>query len=182
MATLIDNPSFTANEVYELQQTDAVEGAGSGASFGGLGNDNQPHQQLANRTAWAMLLIAQLTAWVAMLLTWMGTFQCSLGVNGYIKIGMADIGLGSVVFVAQWGRYTPVLTADGVYNIAWPIAFPHLCLWGIASCSHSSGNPQGGNVSMQIVGLFSDHGTFESNWTGTGGVVEDGFYWFSIGY
>ena len=51
MALLIDSPSFTANEVYEIQATDAVEGAATGASFGGLGLSNQPHQQLANRTA-----------------------------------------------------------------------------------------------------------------------------------
>jgi hypothetical protein len=51
MALLIDSPSFTANEVYEIQATDAVEGAAIGASFGGIGLSNQPHQQLANRTA-----------------------------------------------------------------------------------------------------------------------------------
>lgn len=37
MVLLIDTPSFTANEVYEIQATDAVEGAASGASFGGIG-------------------------------------------------------------------------------------------------------------------------------------------------
>lgn len=53
MATLIDGTSgeWTSNEVYEIQQTDKVEGAASGASFGGIGIANQPHQQLANRTA-----------------------------------------------------------------------------------------------------------------------------------
>ncbi|MGH7081547.1 MAG: hypothetical protein ACREFV_03680, partial [Acetobacteraceae bacterium] len=53
MATLIDNPAgeWTANEVYKIQQTDKVEGAAAGASFGGLGVSNQPQQQLANRTA-----------------------------------------------------------------------------------------------------------------------------------
>jgi len=51
MATLIDSPSYTQNEVYELAQTDPLEGASTGASFGGIGISNQPHQQLANRTA-----------------------------------------------------------------------------------------------------------------------------------
>ncbi|MGH7119750.1 MAG: hypothetical protein ACREFP_12295 [Acetobacteraceae bacterium] len=51
MATLIDSAEYTANEVYEIQQTDKVEGAASGASFGGIGVSNEPHQQLANRTA-----------------------------------------------------------------------------------------------------------------------------------
>lgn len=51
MATLIDNPSYSMNEVYEIQQTDKLEGAATGASFGGIGISNQPQQQLANRTA-----------------------------------------------------------------------------------------------------------------------------------
>lgn len=53
MANLIDNPAgeWINNEVYELQATDPVQGAGSGGAFGGIGYDNQPHQQLANRTA-----------------------------------------------------------------------------------------------------------------------------------
>lgn len=53
MTTLIDNTSgeWVSNEVYEIQQTDRVEGAAAGASFGGIGISNQPHQQLANRTA-----------------------------------------------------------------------------------------------------------------------------------
>lgn len=51
MATLINSAEYTANEIYEIQQTDKIEGAASGASFGGIGVSNQPHQQLANRTA-----------------------------------------------------------------------------------------------------------------------------------
>ncbi len=51
MANLIDNPEYTPNEVYEIQQTDKVEGAAAGASFGGIGVSNEPHQQLANRAA-----------------------------------------------------------------------------------------------------------------------------------
>src|ERR1017187_1771859 len=50
MATLIDAAEFTSNEVYQIQATDPVEGAASGASFSGTGISNQPHQQLANRT------------------------------------------------------------------------------------------------------------------------------------
>jgi hypothetical protein len=51
MATLLDAPEFTANEIYAIQQTDPVEGAAALASFSGLGVSNQPHQQLANRSA-----------------------------------------------------------------------------------------------------------------------------------
>ena len=51
MATLIDAAEYTSNEVYQIQATDPVEGAATGASFSGTGISNQPHQQLANRTA-----------------------------------------------------------------------------------------------------------------------------------
>ncbi|MDE2101155.1 MAG: hypothetical protein KGL39_28160 [Patescibacteria group bacterium] len=54
MTNLIDNPEFTSNEVYEIAQTDKLEGAAAGASFGGLGISNYPHQQLANRTAYLL--------------------------------------------------------------------------------------------------------------------------------
>jgi len=52
MTTLTDVPEYTPNEIYEIQGTDPVQGAAAGASFSGIGIDNQPHQQLANRTAW----------------------------------------------------------------------------------------------------------------------------------
>ncbi len=51
MANLIDSPSYTVNGVYQIAQTDKVEGAATGASFGGIGVSNEPHQNLANRTA-----------------------------------------------------------------------------------------------------------------------------------
>jgi hypothetical protein len=51
MATLIDSPEYTPNEIYAIQQVDKLEGAAAGASFGGIGVSNEPHQQLANRTA-----------------------------------------------------------------------------------------------------------------------------------
>ncbi|HVN63423.1 MAG TPA: hypothetical protein VMT58_02205 [Candidatus Binataceae bacterium] len=51
MATLVDVAEFAANEIYEIDASDPLEGAATGASFGGIGIDNEPHQQLANRTA-----------------------------------------------------------------------------------------------------------------------------------
>ncbi len=40
---------WTDGDVYQIPQTDQVEGAATGASFGGLGVDNQPHQLLLNK-------------------------------------------------------------------------------------------------------------------------------------
>ena len=33
MTTLIDSAEFSANEIYEIAQTDPVEGAGTGANL-----------------------------------------------------------------------------------------------------------------------------------------------------
>jgi hypothetical protein len=49
---LTENPAYvyTDGDVYQIPQTDTVEGAATGASFSGLGADNQPHQVLLNKT------------------------------------------------------------------------------------------------------------------------------------
>ena len=52
MANIVDNPEYTPNEIYAIASTDSVEGWSAGSSFGGIGVDNYPHQQLANRTSW----------------------------------------------------------------------------------------------------------------------------------
>lgn len=52
MATLVDAPSFTANEIVVISANDFLEGAAAGASHGGIGVDNFPHQQFANRTSY----------------------------------------------------------------------------------------------------------------------------------
>lgn len=52
MGNLVDNAEYTPNEIYSIAQSDLLSGAGVGAPFNGIGVDNYPHQQLANRTAW----------------------------------------------------------------------------------------------------------------------------------
>ena len=86
MSTLIDSPEFSANEVYELRQTDAVEGAASRASFGGIGISNQPHQQLANRTALLKQRQDVNIGSIGVLQAFMAGFTGSLQANGYIQI------------------------------------------------------------------------------------------------
>jgi hypothetical protein len=46
MATLIDAAEFTSNEVYQIQATDPVEGAASGASFSG------PASRISRISSW----------------------------------------------------------------------------------------------------------------------------------
>jgi hypothetical protein len=75
MASLTDNASYTPNEVYRISQADVVEGAAAGATFSGIGIDNQPHQQLANRTAWLYGQVQNLNAEVATLNTEVAAIQ-----------------------------------------------------------------------------------------------------------
>jgi hypothetical protein len=81
MATLIDTPEYTPDEIYEIQGTDPVQGAASGAQFGGLGIDNQPHQQLANRTAF---LFAQVRT-----VPWSSTLWIDTGATNAIAITLS---------------------------------------------------------------------------------------------
>jgi len=128
MSTLLDSPEFSANEIYELQQTDAVEGAGSGASFGGIGVSNQPHQQLANRTALLKQRQDTNIASIGILQAFMAGFTGSLQANGYIQIPIADITRGQITAIIQWGYY-PLpqvsIPEDTEYPVTWPIRFPN---------------------------------------------------------
>src|SRR5277367_2134233 len=130
MATLIDSPEFTANEIYEIQATDAVEGAATGASFSGIGLSNQPHQQLANRTA--LLKARQDTniANIGSLQSFTGLFKGLMGPSGYIEVPYLDVSRGLTVAIAQWGFVSfSGLTAAQIKNqpfsINFPIAFPN---------------------------------------------------------
>src|ERR1039457_2947105 len=99
MANLIDVPEFTADEIYEMQQTDGCEAAGSGASFGGIGVQNEPHQQLANRTAYLKGRQDTNIGNIGTLLAFMAKFASSLAPNGYLKIPVIDLALGAQVLI-----------------------------------------------------------------------------------
>src|SRR5579862_3630577 len=112
MATLIDNPEFTANEVYEMQQTDGCEGAATGASFGGIGVNNQPHQQLANRTAFLkgrqdtnIANISALQAVIASLTSILNLNALADGGESVFKIPVVDQNLGAIIIIVLIGYY-----------------------------------------------------------------------------
>ena len=131
MATLTDNPEYTADEIYEIEQTDAVEGAGTGASFGGIGISNQPHQQLANRSAFLKQRQDSNIANIAVLQAFVAGFTGSLQESGYLKIPLADVNRGSVIAIVQWG-YHPLsqvkVPNDEQYPVTFPIPFPNAIL------------------------------------------------------
>src|SRR5215470_7253132 len=88
---LTANPSYTwaDGDVYEIQQTDQAEGAASGASFSGIGVENQPHQYLLNKINYLKKNLVQATS--------------SVGTTGWYRIAAQDAVLGQINIIEQWG-------------------------------------------------------------------------------
>ncbi len=186
MATLIDTAEFTSNEVYQIQATDPVEGAASGASFSGTGISNQPHQQLANRTAFLKQRQDVNISSIGVLQAFMANFAGAIGANGYLAIPLADVNRGSIVAIVQWGAMFPGggLDNDTSYTVTWPTAFPNACVWSSAALANSRALANTGKLIIDIVSFTTTAGTFRSDLIG--GVVpqvpNDGFYWMAIGF
>jgi hypothetical protein len=128
MATIIDSPEYTANEIYEIQQTDPVEGAGTGASFSGIGVSNEPHQQLANRTAFLYGRQNTNIANIGALQSFVAGFAGSLKTAGYLKIPLTDVSRGPAIAIIQWGYYAlsqQAIPNDTQFTVSWPITFPN---------------------------------------------------------
>ena len=190
MSTLIDSPEFSANEIYELQQTDAVEGAGSGASFSGIGLSNQPHQQLANRTALLKQRQDVNIASIGVLQTFMAGFTGSLQANGYIQIPVADISRGQITAIIQWGYYPLPETgipSDTEYPVTWPIRFPNIMLTPPLATNvyfQTGGrNTAASAVSWNTVGgIFVLDVPNSASGSFTGNEKSNGFSWLAIGF
>ncbi len=189
MATLIDSPEFSANEIYEIQQADAVEGAAIGASFGGIGISNQPHQQLANRTALVKQRQDVNIASIGVLQAFMAGFTGSLQANGYIQIPINDVSRGPIITIIQWGYY-PLpqlsLSQDTEYAVTWPIRFPNIILGPPLSANvyfQTSGrNTVASPVSWNSVGGIFVLDVTEGNGLSTLNEKSNGFSWLAIGF
>lgn len=191
MATLIDTAAFTANEIYKLLQTDPVEGAADGASFSGLGTANQPHQQLANRSAFLKQRQDTNIGNITALQSFVAKFAGSLQTNGYLKIPIADVGRGAVVAIIQWGYYVLdklVIPNDKQFAVVWPLPFPNAILIPPLATNvyHST---SGFNTAAAVMtGTWSTTGaTFVLDvpgGTSLGATAEksDGFSWLAIGF
>jgi hypothetical protein len=189
MATLIDSPEFSANEIYEIQQADAVEGAAIGASFGGIGISNQPHQQLANRTALVKQRQDVNIASIGVLQAFMAGFTGSLQANGYIQIPINDVSRGPIITIIQWGYY-PLpqlsLSQDTEYAVTWPIRFLNIILGPPLSANvyfQTSGrNTVASPVSWNSVGGIFVLDVTEGNGLSTLNERSNGFSWLAIGF
>lgn len=187
MVLLIDNPSFTANEVYEIQATDSVEGAATGASFGGIGLSNQPHQQLANRTAFLKQRQDTNIGNIAALQSFTGLFKGLMAADGYAQIPFVDVNRGLITATVQWGSVFPSggLGKDATYTVSWPLQFPNACVWALASLSNSSADVLAGKLVMETVGLTVVAGIFMSDFlsgASDSSHTNNGFYWVAIGF
>ncbi|HUO06588.1 MAG TPA: hypothetical protein VMU16_15445 [Candidatus Binataceae bacterium] len=196
MSNLLDNPGaeWTNNEVPEIAATDFVEGAQTGATDGGLGIDNIPHQVLANRTSFLkqrqdvnITNIGVLQAFVAQ---FAGSFK---NPGGYLKIPLNDVNLGAIVAIVQWGVVGDpgrTLLHDRQYAVTWPIAFPNACKGAIPVNLYNT--THGGITAASIVSgsLTKTGGTFvldepDGLFAALGGAsteVTDGLIYLTWGY
>lgn len=198
--TLIDIPEFTANEIYEIQQTDAVEGAAVGASFGGIGLSNQPHQQLANRTSYMKGRQDTNIANIGILQAFDALFSGSMGQNGYIALPFADVSRGQIQMMIQWGFYSFAGMAGGavenaVFSVTLPIAFSNANEWagGFYTTNNATGDGALVNAALAletVTPLSRNSISFFSDWNGAGTVTVasgtkaglTGFYWIAVGF
>jgi hypothetical protein len=128
------NPSYawTDGDVYEIVQTDEVEGASTGAAFAGLGVDNQPHQVLLNKINYihGKQLIDEANITALQGLTQLITSD--VGLNGWLKLGAEDVNLGQIQLIIQWGTISLLGFAGSsvptIITFSFPIAYPN-AIW-----------------------------------------------------
>jgi len=104
---------WTDGDVYQIPQTDLVEGAWPGASFGGQGVANQPHQlildkleqiranQIADEATLAAMLTIAFQSGVG--LNSAGVFTSGQAPNGWLKFTTNDAFYGQLQLMLQWG-------------------------------------------------------------------------------
>jgi hypothetical protein len=191
MATLIDSPEFTANEIYEIQQTDPVEGAGTGASFSGIGVSNEPHQQLANRTAFLYGRQNTNIANISALQSFVANFTGSLKAAGYLKIPLTDVSRGPMIAIIQWGYYALAqqsIPNDTTFTVTWPIPFPNAILLPPLA-TNVFYSTVGGNTAASVISYGASGATFVLDVpgillqrAGLGSEQSNGFSWLAIGF
>src|SRR6266851_1795424 len=200
MATLIDTPQYTSNEVYEIQATDAVEGAAIDASFSGLGISNQPHQQLANRSSFLKQRQDVNIASIGVLQSFMAGFVGSMQPTGYLKLPFADLGRGPIVAVVQWGFFslmgqTQRAIKNGLWQVNFPLAFPNAAFWfqpqWVTNSLAGAGAMVGGLVVIESGPITKTTAQVFTDWNDAGVIhVADssgdvgltGFNWIAIGF
>jgi len=189
MSTLVDNPEFTADEIYEIAQNDPVEGAAVGASYGGIGVSNQPHQQLANRTAFLKQRQDANIASLGVLQAFMAGFTGSLQTNGYLEIPVLDAQRGQLAAILQWGFVSLPgvgISNDAEYPVNWPIRFPNAILIPPLAANLYQ-KTSGLNLVVSPVSYSTTGGIFVYDIPGGAAPgpwkeITNGFSWIAIGF
>jgi len=120
--------TWTDGDIYQIPQTDSVEGAATGASFSGLGVENQPHQVLLNKIQLTHTRQVTDETNISVLQTFAALFTSSLGASGWIRFGVQDAAKGQVQAILQWGQIVfNALPSGGTALVTFPIAFPNVC-------------------------------------------------------
>ena len=133
------NYVWADGDVYEIQQTDTIEGALSTASFSGLGVDNQPHQVLLNKINYTHTKQLADENTIAGLLAGGGAgssiFTGAVGPNGYVQMAAQDSALGAITVIFQWGTISFATTRflgqghNNLFQFTFPIPFTTAVWW-----------------------------------------------------
>ena len=181
-------PGYTwaDGDIYQIPQADQQEGAAVGASFGGLGVDNQAHQILLNKVQ--LVHTNQLTdeASIVALNNFNALFTGLMGPNGYVRVPVHDASLGLLNYIVQWGAFLPSggVSGDKTYTVNWNIPFPNACDWASATMRYTAGGATVNSADLgvgltSVLGLNS--GNFYVNIFNVNHGV-DGFSWMAIGF
>jgi hypothetical protein len=144
---LTANPSYVwaDGDVYEIVQTDELEGAATGASFSGLGVENQPHQFLLNKINYLKQNLVQATS--------------NVGTSGWYRIVAQDANLGKINIVEQWGMIlasaVPTINANNqaLITFNFPLAFTAAC-WVIFPYIVLNTNAPNANLFLAVADIL----------------------------
>jgi hypothetical protein len=197
--------TWVDGDIYQIPQTDQVEGAATGASFSGLGVENQPHQVLLNKIQLTHTKQLADEVNITNLLAFQALFTSAAGPSGWAKIGELDTSRGQIDLIVQWGtinligsNYSTVLASTPL-SFSFPIAFPSACwllhpYWQVNAAWNLSqiGNPftiaaqtplkTQNNKIVITAGAYPDPSVVPFASTPTDGKGITGVGWWALGY
>jgi hypothetical protein len=147
------NYAWADGDVYQIEQTDAVEYAAPGASFGGLGVENQPHQALLNKIQFVYRHLLADEQTLNRLAAILNALTCGVNLNppapslpnlygsqplptktnGWLKASTNDVNLGQIQLIWQWGvitllpwveEYPPSQPEEPILPVSMEFSFP----------------------------------------------------------